>query len=142
MKTTGAAIAAALVLSGCTAVTVKPVDPSAKIQHVCIKDNPKVIVEDFVSVVEAALERHMISSEIYEGRTAPAHCEYVMTYTARQSWDFNTYLTHAELHIERSGQPFASAIFHLKNNGGLSLAKWGSTKSKMDPVVDQLLGTK
>lgn len=28
---------------------------------------------------------------------------------------------------------------HLVGKGGLSLTKWASTKSKMDPVIDELL---
>ena len=55
-----------------------------------------------------------------------------------RSWDFVTYLSHAELRIEREGRQVAFAEYHLIGKGGLSLMKWASTKEKMDPVIDEL----
>lgn len=49
------------------------------------------------------------------------------------------YLSHAELQLHRAGQQVASAEYHLRGKGGFSLTKWAGTKSKMDPVIDELL---
>jgi len=35
--------------------------------------------------------------------------------------------------------PDPTAEYHLRGGGGLSLMKWQSTKSKIDPVIDELL---
>ncbi|MFT3763847.1 MAG: hypothetical protein QM761_14800 [Pseudoxanthomonas sp.] len=35
----------------------------------------------------------------------------------------------------------ASAEYRLRGKGGLSLTKWASVKSKMDPVIDELLAS-
>ena len=51
-----------------------------------------------------------------------------------------TYLHHAELRLEKNGNKIGYAEYHLNGKGGLSLTKWQSTKTKMDPIVDQLLG--
>jgi hypothetical protein len=105
---------------------------------VCIQENPKVWVSDFLPVLREGFDRHGITTNVYSG-TKPENCEYVLTYTALQSWDFVTYLSHAELWLERNGQQIASAEYHLVGKGGLSLMKWQGTKTKMDPVIDDLL---
>jgi hypothetical protein len=45
----------------------------------------------------------------------------------------------AELRLTKGGLEVARANYHLRGKGGLSLNKWASTKSKMDPVIDELL---
>jgi hypothetical protein len=123
---------------GCTAVTVVPIGAEHKIQKIYIQDNPKVIVQDFVPVVRDGLSRHGIQSEVFCG-PCPKDAEYVLTYTALRSWDMAPYLSHAEIRIEKGGIVIASAEYHLRGKGGFSLAKWAGTKSKIDPVIDELL---
>ncbi|MFH0985032.1 MAG: Sbal_3080 family lipoprotein [Candidatus Omnitrophota bacterium] len=126
------------VISGCTSIKVRPVDATPRLQHVCIEKNPKVTLTDFVRVVEAGFNRHGISTEVYSG-TKPDKCEYTLTYTALRSWDFAPYLSVAELNLFRNGLTVASAEYHLRLKGGFSLMKWQGTKTKMDPVIDELL---
>lgn len=130
-----------LLASGCTAVRVQSLDASEPMLHVCIQENPKVAVEDFVDVLREGFDRHAISTEVFKANNRPAHCEYVLTYTALRSWDMGPYLSHAELRIDKRGRAVASAEYHLRGKGGLSLTKWAGTKAKMDPVIDELLGS-
>ncbi len=125
-------------LAGCTSVNVQPVDASANLRHVCIENNSKVEVDDFVSVVQDGFGRHGITTQVYSN-TKPANCEFTLTYTALRSWDGVTYLSKAELHLHRTGKEVAAAEYHLKGKGGLSLMKYQSVKTKMDPVIDELL---
>jgi len=127
-----------LAVSGCTSITVQPIAANTPVKHVCIEDNPKVIVTDFVSVLHDGFSRHGISTEIFSG-TKPEGCEYTLVYTALRSWDFAPYLSKAELRLEQNGSFLASAEYHLKLKGGWSLMKWQGTKTKMDPVIDELL---
>ncbi len=129
-----------ILASACTAVTVKPVDTSLNARHVCIQDNPKVTVSDFVPVVRDGFARHGLSTEIITN-IKPARCDLVLTYTARRSWDIGTYLSVAELVLSRDSLEVARANFHLRGKGGLALNKWRGTKSKMDPVIDELLAS-
>ena len=69
----------------------------------------------------------------------PEHCEYRLTYTALRSWDFSAYLSHAELRLYKGSKKIGYAEYHLKGKGGLSLTKWASVKSKMVPVINELL---
>lgn len=125
-------------LHGCTSIQVKPLDKTAGMQHVCIEENPQVIIKDFVPVVQEGFQRHGITTEIYSGNV-PAACQYTLTYTALRSWDFAPYLSYAELDLFKNGSPIASADYHLRGKGGFSLMKWQGVKKKMDPVIDQLL---
>jgi hypothetical protein len=131
-------VALCIASSGCTSVNVQPADRSLNLKHVCIQENPRVIVADFLTVVRDGFDRHGISTQVFSG-TAPDRCEYVLTYTALQSWDVTTYLSRAELRLEHKGRKVAAAEYYLRGKGGLSLTKWEGTKTKMDPVIDELL---
>jgi len=126
-------------LLGCTAIHVEPVEREAGLAHVCIEEDPKVIVADFLTILRAGFRRHGISTELYKD-AAPPHCEFTLTYDARQSWDMVSYLSHAELRLEHRGDQIAYATYHLRNRGGYALySKWKSTRTKMGPVIDRLL---
>jgi hypothetical protein len=126
----------ALGVAACTSIQVEPVDRSINLKHVCIQENQKVMVEDFVRVIRDGFDRHGISTEVISG-AIPERCEYVLTYTALRSWDFGTFLADAELRLESKGRKVAYANYHLRGKGGIK--KWAGTKSKMDPVIDKLL---
>jgi hypothetical protein len=133
----------ALALAGCTSIQVQPIDRSVGLEHVCIQENPRVIVADFLTVLRDGFDRHGISTEVFSG-TASDRCEYILTYTALQSWDLTLYLWYAELRLEHKGQKIGFAEYRLRGRGltargGLSLMKWQGTKTKMDPVLDELL---
>lgn len=126
------------ILSGCTAIHVQAVDPSAKLLHVCIQENPMVEVSDFIQVIRDGFDRHGISTEVFSG-SKPDRCEYILTYTALRSWDLTPYLSHAELRLEKDGRQVAYAEYHLRGKGGFSLMKFQGTKDKIDPVIDEML---
>lgn len=138
MKRISTAACVVVSLAACTTVNVKPLAAGHSIRHVCIQDNPKVLVGDFVGVLRDGLTRHGFTSEVVTSN-APASCDAVMTYTARRSWDLAPYMTQADLSLERDGRQIASAEYRLVNNGGLSLNKWAGTQEKLSPVIDQLL---
>lgn len=131
-------VAAAVAISGCTSINVRSVAPSENLQEVCIVDNPKVTVTDFVSVLQDGFSRNNVDTRVVSASQANT-CDVTLTYTALRSWDITTYISHAELRLWRGGRQIGSADYHLNGKGGLSLTKWGSTKDKMDPVIDQLL---
>jgi len=124
--------------AACTSVNIQKMDPSMQVSHVCIEDNPEVIVADFIPVVRKGFYRHGITTEVYKVQK-PRHCEYHCTYTALKTWDVGTYMHHAELQLYRGVKPVAYAEYHLKGKGGFALNKWASVDSKMNPVIDRLL---
>jgi hypothetical protein len=130
-----------MAVAGCTSVTVRPVENRAALQKVCIVQNSKVTVSDFVSVLQDGFSRHDIATAVVEPAQAGT-CDATLTYTALRSWDFKPYISHAELRLWQGGKQIGSADYHLNGKGGFALTKWGSTREKMDPVIDQLLGGK
>lgn len=132
----------AAVLAGCTSIAVKPVDRDQhRVEHVCIQENPRVIVDGFLESVERGLDRHGLTSERYAGDKPPEHCVYTLNYVARQNWDIAVYLWQAEVEMRKGAEIVGTAEYHLRNKGGLSLNKWGSVESKMAPVMDELLAS-
>lgn len=129
---------AVLMLAACTSVKVKPVDGQTAMDHVCIRNNPAVKVDDFVLVMQGGFQRHGIAAEVFLS-DPPSSCEYIVDYTALRSWDFKPYLSHAEIRITQHGRLVASATYHLNGKGGFDMGKWRGTKAKIDPVMDELL---
>ena len=70
-------VAGGLTVSACTSVQVNAVAEQQvnAIQQICIVNNPKVLVTDFVPVVQQRLQHHGIVSRVVEGSEAAA-CAY------------------------------------------------------------------
>ncbi|EHR7166357.1 hypothetical protein KUK86_004525 [Vibrio parahaemolyticus] len=132
------AVSSLLIVSGCTSITVEPVSNEYSLEHVCIQNNPKVIVDEFVGVVEDRFQYHGITTELVD--FVPDSCDYKLTYTALRSWDFVPYLSHAELRLYKNHKKIAYGEYHLDGKGGLDMSKFDSVKEKMTPVIDQMLG--
>jgi hypothetical protein len=126
-------------MSGCTTVRVKPVKMSEnKIKRISIIENPKVKVEDMLSIIENKLKEHHITYEvIQEGDTA--NHEYLLTYTALRSWDIKPYVAFADIEIKKNTNNKQEIIGTAVYKAGGDFTKFKSTKSKIDPVMDELL---
>lgn len=133
------AIPCALMLVGCTAVEVTPVPKRADFDHVYIIDNPSVTVPDFMQTMRENFTERGIKTSIIRNKTDVSSDLYFLTYTALRSWDLSTYLSYAEISIDRNGTQVGYAQYRLKGKGGFSLLKWQSVETKMDPVFDKLL---
>lgn len=121
-------------LGACTVVSVQPVENFTEIRTVCIINNPKVVVGDFVSVIERRFLYHGISTKLVRDRSG---CEYTLDYTAERSWDLKPFLDYALLTLRKKGASIGSAEY--RNRGGLTLTKYAGTEAKMNPVIDELL---
>lgn len=131
------AMAFTALASACTQVDVKPLDSTLGLHHICIEENPKVIVGDFLPVLTKGVERHGITTEVYSGEK-PSHCRFSTQYTAYKTWDMAMYMHHAELSLYDGRQRVGYAEYHLTGKGGFALNKWASVESKMAPVIDEL----
>ena len=151
MKSKVLAIFAVVVLAGCSSVpdkypmgyNIRPVDDQnlldlVSLHEVCIVRNSKVTISDFISVLQDGFSRHNIATSVVEPARAKS-CEVTLTYAAMRGWDFKPYISHVELRLWRGGKQIGSADY---SNCCTSLSKWGTTKEKMDPIIDQLLSGK
>ena len=95
----------ALSVMSCTAIKVEPLP--AGISHISIKHNPKVQVDGFIELVDKKLNERGISTTTYDPGS-PAPSDYILSYTARRTWDIVTYLSLADIFIEKKGQDIVS----------------------------------
>ena len=130
-----------IAIAGCTTVNVEPVGSNFRPESICIVENPRVDVKGFLPVVQKRIEHHGYPTRVVRNANAIG-CEYLLSYIAMKNWDFAWYLHYAVLILEKNNEPVARAEYKLKAKGGYSLAKWKSTGSKIEPVVDELLGKK
>lgn len=126
-----------LLLSACTTVHVQKVDAQAHpLALVCIEENPKVLVNDLIAVLEAGFARHHIKTLVYSVQ-APEQCSYTLWYTAFRGWDLAPYVRRVELKLRKDQEVIATATY--EHSGGFALNKWASTEAKLNPVIDELL---
>ena len=128
-------------LTGCATTNVTPLklNTGEKIQKVCVKHNPKVIVQNFEEIIISRLEYHDIATQVSSG-DKPEVCEYSLRYIAYQKWDFSMVLTSAQLSIYKDDKKIGSAEYKLHAGGLLNPTKYKSNESKIEPLVDQLVG--
>jgi len=128
-------------VNGCTVVDVQKIDVEKyQVMNVCIKHNSLVKVGDFVDVVRTCLSDYGVTSKVYKDNIDDEQCEYILTYTARRSWDFVPYLTLANIAINKGHEIVAKASY--KHRGGSfswAFNKWAGTESKITPIMDKLL---
>jgi len=129
---------ALFLISGCTTINVKKIDrASTPITLLCIEENPKNEVADFLSFLETSFQSRGIRTAVYRQKSVPASCEYSLWYNATEGWDLGYYLNFAEIRIRRGAETVATATYH--HGGGFGFNKWQSTKTKLTPVVEELL---
>lgn len=129
-------------LVGCTSIQINNTtgfNPDS-IKQVCIVHNPKVIIRDFDRLVEKSFARYNIDSKTVKNNDDLSLCQTTLNYTALRSWDFAPYMVSAQFNLLQNGRQVSEASFRLKGNGGLGLNKWRSTETKINELVDELLG--
>jgi hypothetical protein len=129
-----------LLLAGCTAATVDPVDGDLNITHVCIKDCPETCFDRrMLYLIQDGFQRHGITTEVVSCELT-SECEYSLTYSCERAWGMANYLGHTEIQFYHGKSQIGNASYHLKGKAGFALNDWENTKSKIDPVIDELLG--
>ena len=127
-----------IALTGCTTINVSKVNASKyPINLMCIEENPAVQVDDILSVIEQSIRKRNIRTLVYK-KTAPAQCEYTLWYTAFRGWDLAPFMNRAEIRLSLRGETIGTANY--RHAGGFALNKWAGTETKLQPVLDELLG--
>jgi hypothetical protein len=131
-----------LSVSGCTSIQVNNNDgfQPQSVKQICIINNPKVTIDGFNQSIVRSFARYNINARIYPENSKPALCETIMNYTALRTWDVVTYMSYAKFTLLKDGRIASEAEFRLRGKGGLALNKWRSTDTKIDELVDQLVG--
>lgn len=129
-------------VTGCTSIQVNNNDgfQPQSVKQICIINNPKVTIDGFNQSIVRSFARYNINARIYPENSKPALCETIMNYTALRTWDVVTYMSYAKFTLLKDGRIASEAEFRLRGKGGLALNKWRSTDTKIDELVDQLVG--
>lgn len=131
-----------LVLTGCTSIQVNNINgfnPSM-IRQVCVINNPKVTIKGFDEIIVRSLARYNVESTVLTSNQNTSMCQTTLKYVALRSWDFTPYLVSADFNLYQNNRLVSSAAFKLKGKGGLSPNKWRSTETKVNELVDELMG--
>ena len=117
------AVLVTLLLVACSTTRVKPVAPqvigsAASVDRICIVENPRVAVKEFVNTYQSALEQRGYKVEVIRDRKAYslAMCPYLSEYTAFYAWDMVFYLSYAELTIYKDGKVAGSAVYRARSS--------------------------
>lgn len=134
-------ITAITLIAGCSIQTVvEPIPPQTPISEICILENSKVIISDFLPVVQEGISRHGLRSSVY--REVPSNCVYVLEYVAYQKWDFTLFMSEASIKLYQDKKLVGTVRYKtptgIFGGGGANPAKWNSTKEKLDPLIDEL----
>ncbi|MDO4636943.1 MAG: Sbal_3080 family lipoprotein [Lautropia sp.] len=122
-------------LAGCAvAPKITPVQDRSQLKNVCIIQNPKVKVADFIQVLQDRLNYHQISTHVIHADAAGS-CPITLTYTATRSWDFVPYLIHAEIQIWKDEHIISHGEYRLLNG----FKKWQRTATKINPIIDEMV---
>jgi hypothetical protein len=135
-----AALAAASLLAGCAITqTVKPVSVTG-ITEVCVKNNPQVMMSDYLKELRSQVEAKGIKTSVFDGER-PGRCKHHLEYTANWRWDLAMYLVFADLRVYEEGLLIGQATYDA-HGGGASFNKFGKTAEKLKPLVDELFAKK
>jgi uncharacterized membrane protein len=134
-----ALLAACVALSGCSiSRTVIPIEPP-QVSQVCILDNQDVLMDDFQPDIQQQIEAKHIPTKVYTG-ARPAECSHYIEYKANWRWGMGPYLFYASF-LVYDAKGLAGSAFYDARRGGARLDKFGSTTSKIRPLIDQLFGS-
>ncbi|MGS0705236.1 Sbal_3080 family lipoprotein [Acinetobacter sp. ANC 3781] len=130
-------------ITGCTSIQVKNNEgfQPQSVKQICVINNPKVIIAGFDDSIVRSFARYNINARVYPQASKAALCETTMDYTALRSWDFVTYMSYAKFTLMKEDRIVSEAEFRLKGKGGFALNKWRSTDTKIDELVDVLVGS-
>ena len=133
-------LAVVLCLAGCTSIEVRPLPYDAQVKDIKLIENPKVIVDDFVPVMEKYFSQHGIGLKHFAESARVGENEYVIRYSAKRSWMVVPYLSDAHVKVYKGDMIVAECKYHLIGRSiCLSLYKWQGVETKMQPVFDELL---
>ena len=115
--------------------TIEMIDKKYDVKHICIQNNPKVIVDGYLPLLVKAFNEHGISTEVYKNKI-PAHCRVMSTYTARYSWDMAQYLGSAEVAVFKDDSRIGYGTYDVSS---FNFSKYASVQTKMMPIFNQML---
>jgi hypothetical protein len=105
---------------------------------ICIINKPDVR-EEVQKELVAALGRRSLASKVLNPGSPVSSCPVTLTYDAKFSWDFVTYMAWAEVIVYQQGVRSGDALYSAPRGGwALTTRIYESTESKVETMVKQL----
>jgi hypothetical protein len=103
---------------------------------ICIEENAASIVDDLPGAIVRSLQKQGIETHVFAG-VRPDACRYHLTYKAFQGNDVTKFVQKFEAQLYDERNVLASGNYNA--GSGVSLGKFGSTASKVEPVIEKML---
>ena len=127
-----------LLLGGCAiTTTVKPL-ANTKVSQLCIKKNPRVLMDGFLPELESQISNYGITTRTFV-ESLPIECVHNLEYTANWRWDMAMYLSYAELKVYEKETLVGEAVYDARSGSG-RLDKFGPTAEKLKTLTEPLFG--
>lgn len=132
-------VALAFVATGCAiSQHVVPVDSSAQIEKIHVLHNDRVHMEGINEALVGIFESLGFESELYRGDRPPGAL-HTFTFTANWTWDMAMYLTYFRGTLLEDGRVIGEVEYDARSGGG-NMSKFGSTESKIEPLIAEMMG--
>ncbi len=116
---------------------VVPVDSNAQIEKIYVLHNERVHMEGINQALVDIFQSLGFESELYHG-DRPVGALHTFTFTANWTWDMAMYLTYFRGTLLEDGRVIGEIEYDARS-GGSNMSKFGSTESKIEPLIVEML---
>ena len=108
----------------------------APFKKICVEWNEAVTVPDMLTVIESALRRRRIDTQVYGAGTVPGGC-ITLVYAATRAWEQDfSYLNYATMALKQGGTTLNKVVYEPRM---LGFDRWASTEAKLIFLLDELI---
>lgn len=128
-----------IILTGCSITQkVEPVSDNTLIDKVWIEDNPSAKHDVFDEEMAASIQKLGFKSEVFSKKAQPEDSTFILKYYVRWQWDLALYLKEFRGTLYRGEKEIGSIVYDATGGGG-NMEKFGTTMSKVNPLLEELL---
>ncbi len=128
-----------IILTGCSITQkVEPVSDNTAIDKVWIEDNPSAKHDIFDEEMATTIQKLGFKSEVFPHKQQPEESTFILKYYVRWQWDLALYLKEFRGTLYKDAQEIGSIVYDA-TAGGANMGKFGTTMSKVNPLLEELL---
>lgn len=125
--------------TGCSiSKTVKPVAAGTTIHTIHIVKNDDTLYKQSLLDEMQAIIHEAGCQTVIVSNSQPADAEHVLQYRANWAWDLAMYLTYFQATLYEQNSIIGEVEYDARKGGG-RLDKFGSTESKVRPLLQKML---
>ncbi|MCH8477877.1 MAG: Sbal_3080 family lipoprotein [Wenzhouxiangella sp.] len=117
---------------------VVPVESATQIEKIHVLHNDRVHMEGLNDALVEIFQSLGFDAELFEGDRPPGAL-HTFTFTANWAWDMAMYLTYFRGTLLEDGRIIGEVEYDARS-GGSNMSKFGSTESKIQPLIAEMLG--